>query len=246
MKEINISQYSDLIVGHHYKIHLFANTDVAKRIIDDFDLLNIISRKESVILTLGDYQNRFHSECSVEFFLFFYQKILERLGSGYLACLKFDQEIPKEVEKFCKTAVKNSKPEWSDNVRLIIPEIGTEIKLTDGWHFTLYVEYRNKYLFKELFKKDLGYRDQFEFNNQTYNQVTVMVNKDATLKVDRIYIRKGSGDYSSVTFFLQKGSTVYSLGETITLKKDVRFWCKLGDVNNIKCQFNLLTVKDQS
>ncbi len=60
------------------------------------------------------------------------------------------------------------------------------------------------------------------------------------LKVDRIYIRKGKGEYSSITFFAE------GLGETIipasgqvwgrqydAKKKKLRFWAKLADVNTM-------------
>lgn len=47
--------------------------------------------------------------------------------------------------------------------------------------------------------------------------------KGTKLKVDRIYIRKGASDYSSVSFFLHDGS-----------KKRKRFFLKLSDVTKIK------------
>lgn len=43
------------------------------------------------------------------------------------------------------------------------------------------------------------------------------------LEVDRIYIRKGAADFSSVTFKIRG-------------KKVIRFWVKLEDVNRIDCQ----------
>lgn len=52
--------------------------------------------------------------------------------------------------------------------------------------------------------------------------------KDTILKVDRIYIRKGAEDFSSLTFYV-----------TIN-KKAYRFWAKLEDVNNI--EFNNVVV----
>lgn len=44
------------------------------------------------------------------------------------------------------------------------------------------------------------------------------------LKVDRVYIRKGAKDFSSVTFWCQKPG----------YKKKYRFFAKLEDVNNIE------------
>jgi hypothetical protein len=65
------------------------------------------------------------------------------------------------------------------------------------------------------------------------------------LAVDRIYIRKGSSDYSSITFYAK------GLGESelknrwsgrTTKWKAQRFWAKLQDCNNI--EFELLDEKE--
>lgn len=72
------------------------------------------------------------------------------------------------------------------------------------------------------------------------DSLEVVVPKGTVLAVDRIYIRKGSSDYSSITFFAK------GLGETIvksaypyssrksTKKKALRFWAKLDDCNRIQ------------
>jgi hypothetical protein len=63
---------------------------------------------------------------------------------------------------------------------------------------------------------------------------------ETTLKVDRIYIRKGASDYSSVTFFasglgevLVKPRWIFGSGKE-KKKKSLRFWAKLADCNNIE------------
>ena len=71
-------------------------------------------------------------------------------------------------------------------------------------------------------------------------ELTVTIPKGTTLQVDRIYIRKGASDYSSITFYAK------DLGEIVTKrsawssspakkvkKKALRFWAKLSDCNNI-------------
>lgn len=59
--------------------------------------------------------------------------------------------------------------------------------------------------------------------------------KDDILKVDRIYIRKGSSDYSSITFYLLHTSNpLLVASKEKTAKTFGRFWAKLSDVNNIK------------
>jgi hypothetical protein len=65
------------------------------------------------------------------------------------------------------------------------------------------------------------------------------------LAVDRIYIRKGSSDYSSITFYA-KGLGESELknrwsGKT-TKWKVQRFWAKLQDCNNI--EFELMDEKE--
>lgn len=59
------------------------------------------------------------------------------------------------------------------------------------------------------------------------------------LKVDRIYIRKGLSDFSSISFFLTSFKPIKyssSIHRASTTKK-IRFWAKLSDCNNIN--FNM-------
>lgn len=56
------------------------------------------------------------------------------------------------------------------------------------------------------------------------------------LSVDRIYIRKGASDYSSISFYLKSHST-------LQLKKKPRFWAKLEDCNNIMFEKTTSTAK---
>jgi hypothetical protein len=61
----------------------------------------------------------------------------------------------------------------------------------------------------------------------------ITIPKDSILKVDRIYIRKGAGDYSSVTFYIESIPG-------IKFKKKIRFFTSLRDVNNIEVSVNRL------
>lgn len=57
------------------------------------------------------------------------------------------------------------------------------------------------------------------------------------LKIDRIYIRKGSSDFSSVTFYAKDIPAVMVRSQYYpnkTTKKPIRFWAKLRDVNQIE------------
>lgn len=60
------------------------------------------------------------------------------------------------------------------------------------------------------------------------NYQTCTLPKGTQLKIDRIYIRKGNEDYSSITFYIEDCPD-----KTFRPKKKIRFWSKLDDVNNI-------------
>lgn len=70
------------------------------------------------------------------------------------------------------------------------------------------------------------------------NEMDVTIPKGTILKVDRIYIRKGLSDYSSITFIAHNlGEIVRKVGwmnEKTKKKKTLRFWAKLSDCNKIK------------
>ncbi len=77
------------------------------------------------------------------------------------------------------------------------------------------------------------------------NELVITLPAGTVLAVDRIYIRKGSSDYSSITFYAK------GLGETevknrwsgkTTKWKAQRFWAKLSDCNKI--EFELLEEKE--
>ena len=118
-------------------------------------------------------------------------------------------------------------------MQLYIPEIGARLKLTADWEFPLFCESRNKALGEALGLKPVvqpgGWsRDpwwQPEFS------MVVKVPTGTTLKVDRIYIRKGKrfADFSSLTFIAEN--------KVVFGKKHPRFWAKLQDVNQIQCEW---------
>jgi hypothetical protein len=59
------------------------------------------------------------------------------------------------------------------------------------------------------------------------------------LSVDRIYIRKGASDFSSITFYakslgeIQRQTSRWSRDQKPKKKKSLRFWAKLEDCNKI-------------
>lgn len=61
------------------------------------------------------------------------------------------------------------------------------------------------------------------------NWASVTLLKDTVLKVDRIYIRRGISEYSSITFYVWEEPGPVP----VKPKKKARFWAKLHDCNNI-------------
>lgn len=131
---------------------------------------------------------------------------------------------------------------WGTPCQLMIPDIGTIIKLSEPWKFRLQVESRNWKLLQEL---QLVKGDDCWTANVRGKIFEIEIPGGSILKVDRIYIRKGGDDYrdlSSITFILEKGSNVIHEGNTITIKKSGRFWAKLSDVNDIVCRVDKTTL----
>lgn len=69
--------------------------------------------------------------------------------------------------------------------------------------------------------------------------LAITLPKGTHLKVDRIYVRKGSSDFSSITFFAKNlGEVMVRTGwswhnKKMKKKKSLRFWAKLVDCNTI-------------
>lgn len=103
-------------------------------------------------------------------------------------------------------------------MKMYIPPLGTELVLAKAWSFPLFLEYRNIAAL-EYFKLLKEGDDHWSHEDKSYPHT---LPKGTTLKVDRIYIRKGAGDYDSVTFFMPGTG------------KRIRFWAKLADVNRIE------------
>lgn len=75
------------------------------------------------------------------------------------------------------------------------------------------------------------FRTQLSELNQRPVWAPVTLPKDTVLKVDRIYIRKGISEYSSITFYVWSKPGPVAANAP---KKKSRFWAKLADCNNIQ------------
>lgn len=133
--------------------------------------------------------------------------------------------------------------------RLSIPELGTKLVLAEDWSFGLHKEMRNTTLF-ELLGLDWRYNWR-DYHPKNPPPVAVTLPKGTELVIDRIYIRKGAKEYSSVTFLVPRKKTkkkevtrtATSIGgpqhgqtfnyTAVERGRPVRFWAKLADVNKI-------------
>jgi len=133
-------------------------------------------------------------------------------------------------------------------VKLYIPEIGDELKLTDHWTFDLYNEDRNSTLMEFINDQRETAYGSFD---KDFGAIPHTIPAGSILKVDRIYIRKGAEEFSSITFYwkgmrtqpkmVERQYTIFSgshrAATTEMVKKParpVRFWAKLADVNDIE------------
>lgn len=120
-------------------------------------------------------------------------------------------------------------------MKLYIPELSDKIKLTVDWKFNLVAEDRNikfaQAYFDKAYEVDYDWNDRdgevsYWYNNtpgtsnRKHKVLAVTLHAGSVLSVDRIYIRKGAKEYSSLSFRYIDG---YG-----------RFWAKLSDVNNIE------------
>lgn len=109
-------------------------------------------------------------------------------------------------------------------MKIYVPELGDVFVLTEEWNFNLYLERRNAEAWEKIKGKKLSedwWRHHSYETSPKPDKVALPVGTKLT--VDRIYIRKGKSEYSSLSF----------RGLRPDDKKTFRFWVKLQDVNNI-------------
>lgn len=110
-------------------------------------------------------------------------------------------------------------------MKIYVPELGDVFVLTKEWNFKLYLERRNAEAWEKITGKKLSEDWWTRYSYTASPNVDKVVLPIGTrLTVDRIYIRKGKGDYSSLSF----------RGLFPDDKKTFRFWAKLQDVNTIE------------
>lgn len=111
-----------------------------------------------------------------------------------------------------------------------IPEIGTKLKIKEDWTFSLHREYRNKHIC-------IADNEKCDYNAKGFYERTLPSGSE--FMVDRIYVRQGAKEYSSVTLF------IIATGDKVLTKQGTRtqpfknkgaqhygrFWVKLTDFN---------------
>ena len=125
-------------------------------------------------------------------------------------------------------------------MKMMIPPLGSRIRLRTDWSFDLYYESRNESVY-ELFNafthlKDTGgcYLPLWRLDDADKEPVQATLPAGTLLTIDRYYIRQGAADFDSVTFTLPSQPLPgYAFGK----KRAARFWVKLEDVNEIDFEF---------
>jgi len=119
--------------------------------------------------------------------------------------------------------------------KAIIPEIGSKLRIEEDWEFPLFKEHRNKDIFNADNMAPPLYKDSHKSYPRTLPAKTEFL-------VDRIYVRNGLKDFSSITLKITSttDANLNSAGmKNVPFKsknaKDKksygRFWVKLGDFN---------------
>ena len=161
--------------------------------------------------------------------------------------------LSKEERKIAERAKKKEakKPDnimWGEPTGVFVPDINTKLRLVLPWNFAIFRESRNQ-KFLAWIHNDPNFSGWRHYRDETpcVNEWQVQMEQGSIIIVDRVYIRRGAGfeDFSSLTFRLQKGSTVVFNGVTMTAKGNHRFWAKLRHVNQIVAEVDLNSLPGQ-
>lgn len=108
-------------------------------------------------------------------------------------------------------------------MKMFIPDIGFAIRLTEDWTFSLYFEQRNRSLLLEAGAVTglTGY-----LSDRDKPPVPHTLKAGTSLVVDRVFIRNGMSDFSSISFIRK--------ADKASKTPKARFWAKLEDVNEME------------
>lgn len=105
-------------------------------------------------------------------------------------------------------------------MQICIPNVGDHLELNCNWEIGIVHNYDNVPMLKYL-----NIPFQYYVNGQC-PVTSFVIPKGAVLKIEQVYIRKGSADLSSLKFLWRNPPS----GKTI------RFQAMLADVNRIDCE----------
>lgn len=109
-------------------------------------------------------------------------------------------------------------------MQLFVPALNTQLRLIEDWKFELHIDYRNSEIRDHLAVDESG---------------AVIIPAKTILRVDRIYIRKGSSDFDSISFTVvdspNKRIATKKYGGTFS-RRQARFWAKLDDCNKMQIE----------
>jgi hypothetical protein len=117
--------------------------------------------------------------------------------------------------------------------KLAIPELGQKLLLQNDLEVEIYLEYRNEKFLGQINPDWLLSSANRYYNSGRMPKHRVMLPAGTLLTVDRIYIRKGSSDYNSVTFSHTRTDKALRSSRLPT----GRFWISLKQANELDVEF---------
>lgn len=173
-------------------------------------------------------------------------KTLDGMGRSIRSYLSLEtRRIAERAKK--KTEKKPENIVWGEPTGLFVPDINTKLRLVLPWNFSIHREHRNEKFLQFVLQDPNFHGWSYRREAGAVNQWQIQMDAGSIIIVDRVYIRKGKGfeDFSSLTFRLQKGSTLVYNGVMMTAKGNHRFWAKLRDVNKIVAEVDLNSLPGQ-
>lgn len=132
-------------------------------------------------------------------------------------------------------------------MRMCIPELGTRLVLSEDWDLVVHDEKRNQTVYDTLAETqgvELSFVGTSTWRSWDGQALALTLPQGTVLTVDRIYIRKGQSDFSSVTFVIEETTHPFLGGRCAKPTWDGRdfrrvkrrFWARLEDVNRMEVE----------
>lgn len=124
-------------------------------------------------------------------------------------------------------------------MKLFIPPLGTRIRLTADWTFEVNPATDYEFRLWADGSRDEDHSTMEQWKAWKAKVIHATIPAGTVLSIERIYVRKGQGDYDSVTFraFQSPDSTLASKRAGGQRKgNNFRFFSTLTDANRIECE----------